>query len=322
MVKILATVAVLAPLPWLVESNFWMNFAVLVLFFGYLGQSWNILAGYAGQFSFGHAAFFGTGAYVAAILQLKFGVNPWLGLFLSAVGGGLVGAFIGALSFRYGLRGAYFTLVTLAFAEVLRVLSNSPGLTGGGLGLMVPLNYGIGNLQFADKTGYYYIILAMTAGSLVFAWYLERSRFGARLMAVRENEDAAKALGVNVFRYKLMAIISSGAMAGLGGTFYVQYFYYLDPAIAYGPAKSIEMLLMTIVGGMGTVFGPLVGSLVLHLVGDLTRAVLADAPGLNLVFYGVVLIVILRYLPNGLIGEAKALQRRWRAARQRAAGAE
>lgn len=322
MIRILGTVAVLLPVPWFVESDFWMNFLVLVLFFGYLGQSWNILAGYTGQFSFGHAAFFGTGAYVSAILQLKFGVNPWIGLALSAAGGGLVGAFIGSLSFRYGLRGAYFALVTLAFAEVLRVLSNSADITGGGLGLMVPLNYGLGNLQFPDKTGYYYVILVMTAGSLVFAWYLERSRFGARLMAVRENEDAAKALGVNVFRYKLMAITCAGIMAGMGGTFYVQYFYYLDPTIAFGPAKSIEMLLMTIVGGMGTVFGPLVGSVVLHLVGDLTRQILADAPGLNLVFYGVLLIVILRYLPNGLIGEAKALQNRWRAARRTAAPAE
>jgi len=322
MLKILATIAILVPVPWLVESNFWMNFCVLVLFFGYLGQSWNILAGYTGQFSFGHAAFFGTGAYIAAILQLKFGVNPWIGLLLSAVGGGLVGAVIGALSFRYGLRGAYFALVTLAFAEVLRVLSNTADLTGGGLGLMVPLNYSLANLQFPDKTGYYYLMLVLTAGSLVFAWYLERSRFGARLMAVRENEEAAKALGVDVFRYKLMAIVCSGAMAGMGGTFYVQYFYYLDPTIAYGPAKSIEMLLMTIVGGMGTVFGPLIGSVVLHFVGDLSRAVLEDAPGLNLVFYGVLLIVILRFLPNGLIGEAKAMLRRRRGGRLRAAAAE
>ncbi len=293
--------------PLIVQSGFWLNLLTLMLFFGYLGGSWNILGGYAGQFSFGHAAFFGTGAYVTAILQLTLGLNPWVTMLFAAVGGASVGLVTGFLSFRYGLRGSYFALITLAFSEVLRVLATTAKITNGGQGLVIPLRTGLGNFQFAGKAGYYYVALAMTLISLAAAWCLEHSRFGARLMAVRENEDAAEALGVNAFGHKLAAITISGMMAGAGGTFYVQMFFYVDPAIAYGPAMSVESLLVSIIGGMGTVAGPLLGSIVLHLVGDLTRKVLANAPGISLVLYGVLLILILRYLPNGLIGGARAL---------------
>ena len=294
-------------IPLFVRSGFWLNLLTLMLFFGYLGGSWNILGGYAGQFSFGHAAFFGTGAYVTAILQLTLGLNPWVTMLFAAAGGASVGLVTGFLSFRYGLRGSYFALITLAFAEVLRVLATTARITNGGQGLVIPFKASLGNFQFASKAGYYYVALAMTVISLAVAWCIEHSRFGARLMAVRENEDAAEALGVNAFRHKLAAITISGMMAGAGGTFYVQMFFYVDPAIAFGPAMSVESLLVSIIGGMGTIAGPLLGSIVLHLVGDFTRKVLADAPGISLVLYGVLLILILRYLPNGLIGGARAL---------------
>lgn len=293
--------------PLVVRSGFWLNLLTQMLFVGYLGGSWNILGGYAGQFSFGHAAFFGTGAYLTAILQLSLGLNPWVALPFAAAGGALIGLVTGFLSFRYGLRGSYFALITLAFSEVLRVLATTAKITNGGQGLVLPLRPGLGNFQFTGKAGYYYVALAMTVVSLATAWCIEHSRFGARLMAVRENEEAAEALGVNAFGHKLAAITIAGLMAGAGGTFYVQMFSYVDPAIAYGPAMSVESLLVSIIGGMGTVAGPLLGSIVLHLVGDLTRKVLVDAPGISLVLYGVLLILILRYLPNGLIGGARAL---------------
>ena len=296
--------------PLLVHSSFWLNLLTLMLFFGYLGGSWNILGGYAGQFSFGHAAFFGTGAYVTAILQLTLGLNPWLTLPLAAAGGAAVGLVTGFLSFRYGLRGSYFALITLAFAEVLRVLATTARITNGGQGLVIPFRAGFGNFQFVGKSGYYYVALGMTLVSLAVAWAIEHSRFGARLMAVRENEEAAEALGVNAFRHKLAAITLAGLMAGAGGTFYVQMFFYVDPRIAFGPAMSVESLLVSIIGGMGTIAGPLLGSVVLHLLGDLTRKALVDAPGISLVLYGVLLILILRYLPNGLIGGARALAAR------------
>jgi len=296
--------------PLVVRSGFWLHLLTLMLFFGYLGGSWNILGGYAGQFSFGHAAFFGTGAYVTAILQLNLGLNPWVAMLFAVTGGALVGLVIGFLSFRYGLRGSYFALITLAFSEVLRVLATTAKITNGGQGLVIPLRAGLGNFQFPSKAGYYYVALTLTVISLAVAWGIEHSRFGARLMAVRENEEAAEALGVNAFGHKLAAITIAGMMAGAGGTFYVQMFYYIDPRIAYGPAISVESLLVSIIGGMGTVFGPFLGSVVLHLVGDLTRQGLTDAPGMSLVLYGVLLILILRYLPNGLIGGARSLAAR------------
>lgn len=297
-----------AILPLLLRSDFWLNFAIMVLFFTVLGQAWNILGGYGGQFSFGHAAFFGTGAYVTAVLQVQFGINPWLGFVIAGFGGALVGAIIGFLSFRYGLRGSYFALVTLAFAEVLRILANAVAFTGGGVGKLIPLKQTAANFQFVDKTGFYYVIFALMLVGLLVAYWLENSRFGARLMAIRENEDAARALGVNAFAIKLQAITLSGALAGLAGAFYAQYFLYLDPRLAYGPGISVEALLVPIIGGMGTIFGPLLGATVLHVVGEIARKVMGDAVGLNLALYGMVLVAMVLFLPNGLAGLAQRLR--------------
>lgn len=303
------------PLPWLIQSEFLVNFAIMVLLYAFLGQAWNVLGGYGGQFSFGHAAFFGTGAYAASILQVNFGINPWLGFALAGLAGGGMGLIVGFLSFRFGLRGAYFALVTLAFAEVLRILANSAGFTGAGVGILIPLNEGAANMQFADKTGFYLLALALVALGLAVTAGIENSRFGARLMAVRENEDAARALGVNVFGIKLTAIALSGSLAGLAGAFYSQYFLYLDPTIAYGPAVSIEALLVPIIGGAGTLFGPLLGSGVLHTISEVARHFAADAPGLNLVVYGSLLVVMVLFLPSGLWGLVSRFQNRKRGAK-------
>lgn len=307
---ILLFAAAMLPLPWLIESGFLLNAAIMVLFYGFLGQAWNVLGGYGGQFSFGHAAFFGSGAYTAAILQVSLGLNPWICFLLAIAVGGAVGTIIGFLSFRYGLRGSYFALVTLAFAEVLRILANSVPFTGAGVGILVPLKPGVDQLQFTDKGGYFLLALAMMLAGLGIAWWLERSRFGAQLVAVRENEDAARALGVDAFRTKLKAITLSGAMAGAAGAFYTQYFLYLDPHIAYGPAVSVEALLVPIVGGMGTVFGPLIGAAALHAVAEATDAIVGDITGANLIMYGFVLILIIRFLPNGLAGLGRVSVRR------------
>lgn len=307
---ILIVLAALLPLPWLVRSDFWLNFAIMALYYGFLGQSWNILGGFGGQFSFGHAAFFGTGAYTSAVLQLRLGVDPWLCLGLAGVLGGAVGALVGALSFRYGLRGSYFALVTLAFAEVFRILADSVEFTGAGVGLQVPLKQTAANFQFPAKAGFYFVILALTALGLAVAWWLKHSRLGARLVAVRENEDAARALGVDVFRTKVIAIALSGALMGLGGTFYVQYFLYIDPTIAYGPAVSVSALLVPIVGGLGTVFGPLLGAFALQFVSQIAQVAMGNAIGLNLVLYGVILVLMIMYMPNGLFGLAHVSARR------------
>ena len=286
--------------PFVFSSSFALNLGVLALFYAFIGQSWNVSGGFAGQLSFGHVAFFGAGAYAAAIVQLRWGMSPWLGLPASALAGAAVGAFIGVLSFRAGLKGSYFALITLAFAEVLRIISNSVEFTGGGLGMLIPMKAGTANFQFAERLGFYFVILAMTVGSVAVALWLKRSRFGAHLAAIRENEDAARALGINVFAEKVKVLILSGAMCGLGGCFFTQYYLYIDPTIVFGLDKSVEMLLVTMIGGAGTVYGPLIGALLLAGMSELTRS-LTSIQGLSLVLYGALLIVIIAFLPNGLI---------------------
>lgn len=291
-----------ALLPAFITSGFVLNLAIMVLYSTLLGQAWNVLAGFGGQFSFGHALFFGTGAYASAALQVHLGLNAWLALPVAIACGAAAGALVGALSFRYGLRGSYFALVTLAFAEVFRILSNSVQFTGAGVGLLLPLKESVADMQFSGKAGFLYLILALTFAGFLASWWLKHSRFGAWLAAVRDSEESAAALGVDVFRVKLAAIVLSAALMSAGGFFYVQYFHYIDPHIAYGPAVSVEALLGPIVGGLGTVFGPLLGAAALQLLGEITRNLAGDAPGVSLVVYGVVLIGMVMFLPRGVAG--------------------
>jgi branched-chain amino acid transport system permease protein len=304
MKKILVFAVAVSLLPLITNSGSFLNLIVMILYATLLGQAWNILAGFGGQFSFGHAVFFGTGAYASAVLQARFGWNAWAALPAAIALGSLAGALIGALSFRYGLRGSYFALVTLAFAEVFRVLANTFAFTGAGVGMMIKLEPGARNLQL-DRAGFLYVILALVVAGLLLSHWLKNSRYGARLQAVRDNEAAASALGVNVFRVKLGAITLSAALMAAGGVFYVQYFQYIDPSLAYGPAVSVEALLAPIVGGLGTVWGPLLGALVLNLLGEATRGLVANAPGVNLIVYGVVLVAMISFLPRGLAGLRK-----------------
>jgi branched-chain amino acid transport system permease protein len=305
-VKQLAFIAVfalaVALVPLFVTSGFLLNVVIMTLYATLLGQAWNILGGFGGQFSFGHAVFFGTGAYAMAVLQARFGINAWLALPVALALGAAVGVLVGSLSFRYGLKGSYFALVTLAFAEVFRILANNFQFTGAGVGIQIKLADSAAEMQFATKAGFLYAALVLATASLLVAWWLTRSRYGAWLQAVRDNEDSAAALGADVFRVKLVAIALSGALMAAGGAFYLQYFRYIDPHIAYGPAISVEALLAAIVGGMGTVFGPLAGAVALHLLGEVTRGLLAQAPGANLMIYGVLLVLIVMFLPRGIMG--------------------
>ena len=286
--------------PFVFSSSFAVNLGVMALFYAFIGQSWNISGGFAGQLSFGHVAFFGAGAYAAAIVQMRWGLSPWVGLPASAIAGGLVGGIIAVLSFRAGLKGSYFALITLAFAEVLRILANSVEITGGGLGMLIPAKPGAANFQFPERREFYFLMLLLTVGSIALALWLKRSRFGARLAAIRENEDAAKALGIDVFREKVKVMVLSGALCGIGGCFFTQYYLYIDPSIAFGMDKSVEMLLVSMIGGAGTVYGPLIGSVLLAVINESARA-LTTIQGLSLVIYGVLLVIIIAMLPNGLV---------------------
>ena len=295
-------VAVVASIPLFTDSGVTLNFVMMALYAALLAQAWNILGGFGGQFSFGHALFFGTGAYIQAIAQLQYGLSPWLALALSVMGSAAIGLIVGALTFRYGLKGSYFALVTLAFAEVFRILALSVPFTGAGVGLMIPLAESFANMQFASRKGYLYLILGFVAAALLITWWLKHSRFGAYLQAVRDNEDAARAIGVNPFNVKLSAIGLSGALMGAGGAFYVQVFQYIDPGIAFGPATSVEALVAAIVGGIGTLWGPILGAVVLHVLADITRNMFGQLPGINMVIYGVVLVIIVMFLPRGISG--------------------
>ena len=301
-------VAVVACVPLVTDSGVTLNFVMMALYAALLAQAWNILGGFGGQFSFGHALFFGTGAYIQAIAQLQFGLNPWLALTLAVAGSGAIGLMVGALTFRYGLKGSYFALVTLAFAEVFRILALSVPFTGAGVGLMIPLSESFANMQFASRKGYLYLILGFVAAALLVTWWLKHSRFGAYLQAVRDNEDAARAIGVNPFNVKLAAIGLSGALMGAGGAFYVQVFQYIDPGIAFGPGTSVEALVAAIVGGIGTLWGPVLGAVVLHVLADITRNMFGQLPGINMVIYGVVLVLIVMFLPRGIGGIAASVK--------------
>jgi len=297
----LAAVALVVAPPLL--PKYPLEILISILFFAYLGLAWNILGGYAGQFSFGHAAFFGIGAYTSTLLLLRAGVSPWLGMLAGGALAAAFGLFAGYLSFRYGLRGPYFSLVTLAFAEMLRVVSVNAKVVGASLGLVVPTGTpSPAFFVFAGKLPYYYVILAMTGLALLITRRVARGRLGYALIAVRENEDAAEAAGVNALGGKLAAMALSSFLTALGGTFYAQYFAYIDPTITFGPAISIQALLPAIVGGAGTVLGPLMGAFVLTPISELTRAVLRGRAGADIMLYGLILVLVISFLPQGLMG--------------------
>jgi branched-chain amino acid transport system permease protein len=310
---IAAAIALLAAVPLLTPSNTVLNFLIGALLMALVGQGWNVLGGYGGQYSFGHSAFFGTGAYVTAILQVCCGVNAWAGFALGIIGGGLIGAMIGVLCFRAGLKGSYFALVTLAFAEVLRILASVSSLTGAGAGTLIKLDLRPLAFQFQSRLPFYWTVLALLAASMAVVRLIETSRFGAWLVALRENEDAARALGVDVTRVKLLAMTISAAMTAAGGCFYAQYFLFIDAAIAYGPAVSVVALLAPIIGGAGSVLGPLVGALLVKSLGELTKLMAGDAPGLDLLVYGMMLIAVVAFAPRGVIGILSRWQERFRA---------
>jgi branched-chain amino acid transport system permease protein len=292
-----------------VTSNVVLNFLVFTLILAIAAQGWNLLGGYGGQYSFGHAAFFGMGAYVSAILQQRFGVNAYPAVAFGIAAAALLGYAIGAMVFRAGLRGSYFALVTLAFAEVLRIMANATEITGGAAGLLISLNLGAGNLQFANRSSFLILGAVLLALAMLITLALEKSRLGAQLVAVRENEAAAAALGVDILAVKLRAISLSAALTGAAGALYAQYFLYIDSNIAFGTWISVEALLAPIIGGAGTVFGPLIGALILQGLSEGTKMLIGKIPGLDLIIFGVLLILVVRFPLHRIPG---LLAARWR----------
>jgi branched-chain amino acid transport system permease protein len=291
-----------------------LHVLVEILLVAYLGGAWNLAGGYAGLFSFGHAAFYGLGAYTSTVLLLGIGLTPWIGLLAAGAMGALLGTGIGALCFRYRLRGPFLALATLAVAEMLRVAAINTRTVGGAMGLLIPLRGSApAFFQFRDKRAYYYVALLLVVGMVFLTRALERSRWGYRFQAVRDDDEAAACLGVDVFRTKCLAMALSGGLTAVGGVFYAQYFFFIDPPTLFGSGASVDILLPAIVGGAGTVAGPLVGAALLGPLAEITRGYLRGYVGVHLIAYGLILLGVILYLPQGLVPAATGWWRRRRA---------
>ena len=284
-------------------SSYMLGVFILVFFYAYLGQSWNILTGYTGVISLGHSLYVGIGAYTTIYLTMTFGLSPWIGMWVGGIFAGLIGLVIGFFGFRFGLKGVYFVLLTIAFAEIGRLIFLHLKIFGAFQGLFIAPQFSFANFQFKENTPYYYIGLGYVIFSLIVVRWIERSRAGKYFLAIREDEEAAESLGVNVFKYKMMALCISGFMTSLGGAFYANYIFYLHPGTMMSVAFSIEIILRPIIGGLGTLAGPLIGSFLITPLAEVSRSYFAKAgfEGLHLVIYGFLLVAVVLFFPRGVI---------------------
>jgi branched-chain amino acid transport system permease protein len=299
--SLLAIVALVLPL--VVTSRFAIDIFIRVLLFAFIGVAWNLMGGYAKQLSLGHAAYFGLGAYTSTILEIKFGVSPWIGMFAGGVVAMLASLPIGALCFR--LRGPYFAIATIATAQVCMLLFlKFRDFAWGAEGTTIP-NLGSDPLmmQFDAKAAYYYIALALLAAGLAITHRIERSWMGYYLVAIGEDEDAAEAIGVNVLKIKRDVYLISAFLTALAGTFYIQYIYFIDPNTAFSFNISVEAALVSIVGGIGTLWGPVIGTALLEGTSALLQSWLGSSlGGVQLTVYSLILIAVILWRPTGLLG--------------------
>jgi branched-chain amino acid transport system permease protein len=298
-------VAGVAALPLVVTNNYYLDSLIVIFFWGSMAAAWNLVGGYAGQLSLGHTAFFGIGAYTSSILFARYGLTPWLGLVAGAALAAGFAVFVGVVCFR--LRGPFFALVTIAFAEVgLIVASSLRDLTRGTEGFNIPFRPAFENMLFRGKVAYFYLFLAYAVLLYVISRAVEQSRLGYSLVAFREDEEAARMLGVATVRVRLVALGASAALTAVGGTLYAQYYQFLDPASTFGINFSIQVALLTMVGGIGTAVGPFFGALLMTPLGQFFRAWLGGgAAGLYLALYGIALILVVLFLPHGIVPEVR-----------------
>jgi len=291
-------------------SGYLIAVMIVILSLAYVGQAWNIMLGFAGQLSIGHALYFGLGAYIAAAGYVKFGLSPWIGLIGGVVAAAIAGAFIGALGFRFRIGGVYFALLTIAFAECTRILFDHIAWLGGSAGLFLPVasrdTNDLWTLRGAPVM-FYYVWLVLTAGLFVLCRALLASRLGFYWLAIREDEEAARAVGIDSFRYKMFAVMLSAALTSVAGVIHAFYFNNLFPETTFSVGRSIELLLGPIIGGVGTLFGPILGAFVLTSLSE-SMTVLAEhiqlgskaVDGIKQVFYGLIVILIVLFQRRGL----------------------
>jgi len=306
---LLAAVFVILILLPLFLDNYALGIFVMIFFWAYVGQSWNVLTGYTGHISLGHALYLGIGAYATTFLAQTFGLTPWIGMFLGGFIAVAIALFLGFLGFRFGLRGVYFVIMTIAFAELTRLAVSHIEALGSFTGIFIDFNPSFYNFQFRGNIPYYYIALGFVVASLIAVRILEVSKVGRFIVAIREDEEAAQALGVNTFKYNMIAIAISAFMTSLAGAFYANYIFYLHPNSLFGMSMSIELILRPIIGGLGTLFGPVIGSIILTPLSEISRAYFAKGglEGLHLILYGVVAILVVLFMPKGIIVYVKRL---------------
>jgi branched-chain amino acid transport system permease protein len=288
-------------------NDYLITVLILIFYFAYVGQAWNLMMGFAGQLSLGHALYVGLGAYAAAALYVHFGISPWLGLWVSVAVAAGTGGLIGFLAFRFGVAGVYFAILTIAFAEFARLAFDHWSWVGGSAGFFLPVaNYAkndLVNLR-GSPTMFYYVLLAMTVGAFLVCHALLRSRAGYYWLAIRESPEAAQALGINLFRYRMYVVVLSAAMTSLGGVVFAFYYNNLFPEQVFHISRSIELILAPIIGGIGTLFGPIIGAFLLTALAEgldeIMRTAGLDIPGVKQIFYGVCLLVVVMFLPDGV----------------------
>lgn len=301
---ILLMLSIAAPL---FAGDYLLTVIILILYFAFAGQAWNIMTGFTGHLSLGHALYVGLGAYTAAALFVHFGIGPWIGLVAAVPIAASAGAFIGFLAFRFRVAGVYFAILTIAVAEFARVGFDHLGWTGASAGLFLPVaqfaRNDVWNLR-GHPVMFYYILLAATAFAFIGCRALMQSRIGYFWLAIREDEEAARAVGINTFHYKMLAIVISAGMTSVAGVIYAFYYNNLFPEQVFNISESILIVLGPFVGGVGTLFGPILGAFLIEVIAEGMRLILAgfgiDLPGTNQLFFGAVLLLVVIALPEGV----------------------
>lgn len=305
--------AVCAMMPMMVPQHI-LSVMINALLMAYLAQCWNIAAGYAGQFSLGHSFFFGIGAYATAVLFTKLGISPWIGMFGGAALAGVAGALIGLLVFRFRIKGVYFAVVTMGLAEIAKGIADNWDYVGGPVGILYTMQHDPANYLFTSREPYFYVALFAVAAMLVITKIIASSKMGHYFTALREDEDAAEAAGVDTRRYKIIAISISALLTALGGTFYAQYHLYITPETIFHFEHQLNMMLGTMIGGAGTVLGPVVGALSFSGLAELLRYLPFEessaVASLSRMIYAVLMVVLILYLPGGMMSLAKRWRRR------------
>ncbi|WJR77289.1 branched-chain amino acid ABC transporter permease [Bradyrhizobium sp. NP1] len=311
---VLAAILLLLPLA-LGGRPFELRLLTIIFLYATMGQAWNILGGYAGQTSLGHGLFFGLGAYTSTVAAVTFGLNPWLGAVLAVLVSGAAGWLIGLPCFR--LRSHYFVIATLIVAESVHLLFSEWSFVGAAIGLELPIRpAGWLNFEFhRNKVPYYYIALAMLTSVTLFVVWMERSKIGHVLKAIRDDEDAARSLGFSPLRFKLIAMVISAGILGFCGTFYAQYVLLIDPPSVLSPSISVVIALIAIFGGIGTVAGPIIGSVVLVTISEYSRIYFSGGGrNLDLLIYGALIMLVAAYCPGGIMSLVRRVYARNRKA--------